>query len=431
MRTVKAAIASIVFLFVFASHLLAATVQVGTCRPSVSSFATIQAAVNASSPGGTVLVCPGTYPEQVAIDKALNILGAQSGTEKAAIIVAPAGGIVQNTTSLSSGNPIAAQILVTNATGVNISNLTVDGANSQVSVSGCTPVNLVGVLYQNASGTLNHLAVINQALTGVSIGCQSGLGIFVQSGNSGTSNVSIVNNYVENYQKNGITANEAGTTVTITANNVVGQGPTTGAAENSIQVGFGAAGTVRGNVAMDDVFSPDTISSPGKAASGILVFASTGVTVANNTVGNTQFGIAFVSDATAGPADSGTIEGNRISATHVFDGVELCGSSNTVTGNTISGSDESGVHIDSSCGAAASNAVSNNTINDACAGILVGTGAGSNTIGTNNFYNTRNTTLTADTCTPLLTAAARASTATHLAAASATANHARPSPARP
>lgn len=429
MRTVRVAIASAIFLFVFASHLLAATVQVGTCRASVPSFATIQAAVNASSAGGTVLVCPGTYPEQVTIDKALNILGAQSGTEKAAIIVAPTSGIVQNTTSLSSGNPIAAQILVTNATGVNISNLTVDGANSQVSVGGCSPVNLVGLLYQNASGTLNHLAVINQALTGVSIGCQSGLGIFVQSGNSGTSNVSIVNNYVENYQKNGITANEAGTTVTITANNVVGQGPTTGAAENSIQVGFGATGTVRGNVAMDDVFSPDMISSPGNAASGILVFASTGVTVANNTVGNTQFGIAFVSDPTAGPADNGTIQGNRISATRVFDGVELCGSGNMVSGNTISGTDESGVHIDSTCGAVASNTVSNNTINDACAGILVGTGAGSNTIGSNNFYNTRNTTLTGDTCTPLLTAAAPL--ASHLASAATAGNRARPSPARP
>jgi len=70
----------------------------------------------------------------------LNIIGAQRGTEKAAIIVAPAGGIVQNTTSLSSGNPIAAQILVANTTGVSIGNLTADGANSQVSVSGCTPV---------------------------------------------------------------------------------------------------------------------------------------------------------------------------------------------------------------------------------------------------------------------------------------------------
>jgi hypothetical protein len=210
----------------------------------------------------------------------------------------------------------------------------------------------------------------------------------------------------------------------------VGQGPTTGAAENSIQIGFGAAGTVRSNVALDDVFAPDTISSPGNAASGILVFASSGVTVAGNVVGNTQFGIAFVTDATAGPADNGLVQGNRISATHVFDGVELCSSGSTVIGNTISGSDESGVHIDIACGAVANNSVSKNTINDACAGILVGTGAGSNTIGTNNFYNTRNTVLTADTCTPPVMAPTPLMT-TRLSAASTAANHARPSPARP
>ena len=430
MRTLTAAIVSTVFLFVCVGHLMAANVQVGTCRKGVPTFATIQAAVTASSAGGTVLVCPGTYPEQVTIDKTLTVMGVQSGTMKAAVVSAPPAGIVQNTTSLSSGNPIAAQILVTNATGVYIGNLTVDGANSKIDPTGCTPLNLVGVLYQNASGTVNHLAVINQALTGVSIGCQAGLGIFVQSGNGGMSNVNITNNYVENYQKNGITANEPGTTVTITANSVVGQGPTNGAAENSIQVGFGATGKVTANVAMDDVFAPDTISSPGNAASGILVFASSGVSVTANAVGNTQFGIAFVSDATAGPADNGTIQGNNISATRVFDGIELCGSNNMIVSNTVRGNDESGIHVDSTCGAVANNTISKNTINDACAGILVGTGAGSNTIGTNFFYNSRNTVLTGDTCTPAVMASTPLG-ATHMAAASNQANHARPSPARP
>jgi hypothetical protein len=103
--------------------------------------------------------------------------------------------------------------LVTESTGVNINNLTIDGSNNGISSSGCTPLNLVGLLYQNASGTVNHVAAINQALTGNSIGCQVGLAIFVQSGNSGTSNVMISNSHVENYQKNGITGNEIGTTV--------------------------------------------------------------------------------------------------------------------------------------------------------------------------------------------------------------------------
>jgi nitrous oxidase accessory protein NosD len=423
MSTIRAAITSSIFLFVLSGHLMAATVQVGTCRSHVATFSTIQSAVNASPAGTTVLVCPGTYPEQVVINKALTLKGLQSGTLNAAVVVAPAGGIVQNTTSLVTGNPIAAQILVTETTDVSISNLTIDGANNGFSSTGCTPLNLIGLYYQNASGRINHVTAVNQALTGSSIGCQLGLAIFVQSGKGGTSTVEVSNSHVQNYQKNGITGNEVGTTVTISGNTVVGQGRTNGAAENSIQIGFGAMGKITSNAAIDDVWAPDTISDSADAASGILVFASTGVTVSGNSVGNTQFGIAFVSDAILGPADGGTIKGNRLLATHIFDGIELCSSSNTVHGNTINGSDESGVHVDSTCGPVANNVVSGNTINDACAGIMVGTAAGSNTIGSNLFFNTRNTVLTADRCTPPLISV-------HPAAVSAV-KTLRPSPARP
>jgi nitrous oxidase accessory protein NosD len=424
MSTVRAASISSVFLLALAGQVMAATVQVGNCRHGVATFATIQAAVNASTAGGTVLVCPGTYPEQVTIDKALTLKGVESGTLDAAVVVAPLGGVVQNTTSLATGGPIAAQILVTESNDVDVSNLTIDGANNGISSTGCTPLNLIGLYYQNASGTVNHVAAVNQALTGNSTGCQVGLGIFVQSGHSGTSTVTVSNSHVENYQKNGITGNEVGTTVTITGNTVVGQGRTNGAAENSIQIGFGATGQIRSNVAMDDVWAPDTISDSADAASGILVFASSGVKVSGNTVGNTQFGIAFVSDPTSGPADGGTITGNRVSATHIFDGIELCGSSNTVHGNTIHGSDESAIHVDSSCGPVTGNVVNGNSINEACAGIMLGTAAGTNSIGSNAFFNTRNTVLTADRCTAPLAAAQQLNTAS-------AAKSPRPSPARP
>ena len=69
MTTVRAAIISLVFLPVLGGQIMAATVQVGTCRHGVVTFATIQSAVNASTAGGTVLVCPGTYPEQVKSTK--------------------------------------------------------------------------------------------------------------------------------------------------------------------------------------------------------------------------------------------------------------------------------------------------------------------------------------------------------------------------
>jgi hypothetical protein len=352
------------------------------------------------------MICPGSYAEQVVISKDLTMHGIASGSADAAIIVSPTiiGHQWQTTPSLSSGFAIAAQVLVQGATKVNLSNITVDGSNNGLTDNSCAGPNLVGIYYQNSSGSVTDTAVVNQTMYPTN-GCQEGLAIFVQSGNGGTSNVTVASNHVRNYQKNGITANESGTTVTIKDNTVVGQGPTDGAAENSIQIGFGATGSITGNTAMDDIWAPDTYGDSGDAASGILVYASSGVEVGNNVVGNTQFGIAFDSDPSSGSADRGVVTSNRITATHIFDGIDLCNNSNTVQNNTINGSDEAAIHIDSSCtnfggsgNTGSGNMISGNVINQACAGVLTGTLAGTNTIGKNTFYNVGNTTLTADQC---------------------------------
>src|SRR5262245_65421598 len=44
-------------------------------------FSTIQAAVDAASPGDTVLVCAGTYAESVRVTKTLTLLGAKHGKD--------------------------------------------------------------------------------------------------------------------------------------------------------------------------------------------------------------------------------------------------------------------------------------------------------------------------------------------------------------
>jgi hypothetical protein len=67
--------------------------------------------------------------------------------------------------------------------------------------------------------------------------------------------------------------------------------------------------------------------------------------------------------------------------------------------NDIFGSAESAIHLDDSCGAGNNNTVIQNTITEACAGVLLGTGTG-NIVKTNNVYNGVNhTTLAGDTCT--------------------------------
>jgi len=381
----------------------AATLEVGNCKNGYTGYGTIQEAVNAASAGATILVCPGNYPEQVMINKSLTLRGLKAQYSSGAVISAPPGGVVANATSLVTGNPIAAQVLVQNASDVDMSNLTVDGSSN--GISSCTPI-LIGIFYQNASGAIAHVAALNHALVSSQSGCQSGLAIFAQSGNGGSSDLRIEGTVVQGYQKNGITGNESGTSVTILDNSVTGQGPTNGAAENGIQVGYGATGQLMRNTVTDDVWAPDTITNRGDAASGILVYASSNVIVHDNTVSDTQFGIALITDSMAGPADGNEVSWNRISSTHILDGIEVCSDRNMIHDNTINRADESGIHLDSSCmdsdssGTGKKNRVRGNVINSSCSGILVGslTSAAGNFISEDDFFNVGSTILSGDQC---------------------------------
>src|SRR5246127_5853953 len=86
-----------------AAHLMMADgnfAVVGTCKPKLTSFTTIQAAVTKVPPGSTVLVCPGIYPEQVTISQSLTLQGIADSNLDEAILVIPTGGAVANVTSI-------------------------------------------------------------------------------------------------------------------------------------------------------------------------------------------------------------------------------------------------------------------------------------------------------------------------------------------
>ena len=395
-------LAATVIIFIFAGlraqQLSASVVSVGPCVANVMHFTTIQEAVNGVPPGSTIKICPANYHEQVVINKNLTLVGVNSGSADNPVLVIPSGGFAPNTTSLTSGRPIAAQILVNSpATAVTISSLAVDGSNNNLN-SGCSDAPLIGIYYRNASGTVNFVAARNQAQDAANFGCQisAGLGIFVQSASPSTSKVKIQNSTVRGYQKNGITGNEVGTTVTITANSVVGAGPTT-TAQNGIQVGFGATGKVQNNTVADDDFNGDPSAGTG---SGILIFDSGLMTITGNSVTNTQNGLAIVTDG-AFPADSNAVNNNHVSNTHLGDGIDVCSNNNTVSENTVFSSGQAGIHLDSSCGPTGNNnIVSKNTVNEACAGILLGSGTGNTFPIANLVANVAHTTRAGDACTP-------------------------------
>lgn len=424
---------AVVFSFAVSRNVSASTVVVvppstTSCKPTLASYPTISQAVSSVPSSSTIFVCPGTYPEQVVITKSLTIEGVSaSGLSGASavgannpVITSPSGGVIVNATDPLSGQPIAAQVLVQTPAAslgtpikVTLEYLAIDGSNNQL--SGCA-TNLVGIYYQNASGTINQDVTRFQELDQSDFGCQDGLAIFVETGTGGSSVVTIENNSVHDYDKNGITVVGSDAVATITGNYVVGIGATSLIAQNGIQVSNGANGSVKGNTVTDDNYiNPPDCGPNCYGSSGILIWDSgaTGsapFTISSNTVVNTQLAIVTYGD-NSGTADWNTVTSNKIMSTeaagiYLDDGIDLCSNYNTATSNLVYNSSGSGIHLDSQCSETSGQSgqhstVQSNTVNEACAGVLLGT-FNDNTVGgtgkLNTFFNVVETTYSGDSC---------------------------------
>jgi len=404
-------------------HLSATTVVVTppnttACVSGLTVYNTIQSAVNAvkSVAGSKVEICPGTYAEQVVIKQSVSLIGESTGGSNGSgatgannpVVVSPTGGVLANAKDLYTSQPIAAQIAVLALGGtVNVENIAVDGSNN--GLSGCA-TNLVGILYQNAGGTVEHVVTRYQELDQADFGCQDGLAIFAQS-TSEVPVITIEDSSVHDYDKNGITA-VGPMSVTISGNYVVGIGATSLIAQNGIQVSNGAFGKVQSNTVTDDVYiNPANCGTGCYGSSGILLYDTGGastspLTISMNTVSNTQLPIVAYGDS-AGTADWNTVSSNKVTyapaaGTYLDDGIDLCSNNNMATSNTVYGATGSGLHIDSSCtestGQSGNNTtVTNTTVNEACAGILLGSGTG-NTVSGTVTYNVVQTSYAGDSC---------------------------------
>jgi hypothetical protein len=160
---------------------------------------------------------------------------------------------------------------------------------------------LRGILFTGADGSIvgNVATGINQG----SSGCQEGNGIEVRNApfdgsHPGTKEVTIAGNVVTGYQKNGITAN-GDVRATIRDNVVTGAGMVDYIAQNGIQLGFGATGHVRGNLVSGNWYTPEDF-----VAAGILVFEASGAMILDNTVADSQIGVAIESWCFGAPAAS-------------------------------------------------------------------------------------------------------------------------------
>ena len=149
-----------------------------------------------------------------------------------------------------------------------VENLHVVGASNVLDCNTFT-----GIDFVDGGGSVESTTIDNM-LRGGYTGCQNGLGIHALD--NGVTPVSLVvdGNQVTRYNKNGITIDGSAITATVRNNTVTGAGPLGSgyAAQNGIQIGYGASAVVSGNTVSGNWYTPKS-----DVACGLLFYQASGV----------------------------------------------------------------------------------------------------------------------------------------------------------
>ncbi len=240
---------------------------------AAAPFLTITKAVNTAVDGTKIWVDAGTFQEQVSINRTLDLTGVD---RTRTIIKAP---VTLSGFANANGTSFAIIYASGNTNTINIDKLMVDGDG------GRTDASFVGVHYFAANGSFT-----NSRITGIRNNPYSGS----QGGSAFTANhqwdvpinqtVYITDNIIDDYQKGGIVINELNTQGIVTGNIVTGQNIPLVNAQNGIQFGFGAYGTITGNTVTNNIWNK--VEHPHQWTAAGILLAGVGVDYNNTATGN-------------------------------------------------------------------------------------------------------------------------------------------------
>jgi hypothetical protein len=251
-------------------------------------YSTIQSAINAALPGDIVLVCAGTYVEQLDINKAITL----RGLSQAGIIIQSPASLATKYTTTYPHKPV----VFVHDTNAVIQNLTIDGAGQ-----GNANNRMLGVDFHNAGGTIDH-TTITRVRNNPFDGVQAGVAVYALTDDATSRTLNVDHSILSDYQKNGTVFHGTGLTVNFTNNTVTGHGPTNITAQNGVQISGGATGIVSGNTISGHSYTPFTT-----VATGVIVFDAP-AQVLNNTLTENQVAIYHINSAAID-------DGNTISVT--------------------------------------------------------------------------------------------------------------------
>ena len=320
------------------------------CNATTAASPTIQGAVNVSSAGDTIVVCPGTYNEQVRVPADKDRLTLISSSRRQAIIKAPPA-YTNGTVDL---------VRVDGAENVSFASFTITGP--QPDTAYCNPL-LVSNVRIGGGGSANlvdnritQAKPSNPALRG----CQNGFGVQIgRNAESDTGTGRLYYNEIDDYNKGGVYVDNVGSKLIAVGNTVRGPDLSGGAlgvalaAANGVQISRGADADFERNRVLDNVFPGVRAVADGPfidglepgQSSGIILFdnVDSDITLRNNYVDNNDNNLGLFN------SDGGEFKNNTLLDAVFYDGIyaDEDSSGNRFISNTALGNEEHDCHDDS------------------------------------------------------------------------------------
>jgi Right handed beta helix region len=311
-------------------------------------YNSIQAAIQESTPGATIHVCPGTYSEQLTIKHALKLKA--TSTPGSAKVVLPAT-VANATTGCETAieppyQPDQDEISICTSGVVNITGLAIE---AQWPEGKCYD-SMYGIFVSEASLVATN-DTINGAGAGPINGCQGGVGIEVGTARttpSETAYATLKGVTVTGYKKNGITVEGTGSTIAVTSSTVTGAGLTPEIAQNGIQISYGATGTVKSST-----ISGNEYGGGGAESTGLLFYeaGSGGSNVTTSSINENDLGLYYEAETPTNSPEL-TVSKDEFNANR-FAAISLDQGDTQINKDTLNGPGEVGIEINQYEGQAA------------------------------------------------------------------------------
>jgi Right handed beta helix region len=323
---------------VYVSNSAPAVVKGKSCAEP--AFNSVQAAIEAAG-GTSIVVCPGTYTEQLEITAAAKLTAASgAGTVTLAMPATPARSeSACDTKSNEAEGPLNQADEISICTGASVS---ITDLNVQAEVPLETCANGLNGIFVGGGGTLK---ASNVAVEGASTtveaykGCQHGLALRVGSASrEEVGHAVLKDDTFTGYEKNGPTVTGTGSTMSIVNSTVTGAGPSPNIAQNGIEVAFGGQGTVKGTTVTGNECNVGVCGPEGSQGSGVLFYqAAPGSGVTRSTLGQNDMGVYYASGSATVPATPDVSITKNHFAGNRYEGIALEEGKAVLTTNTISG----------------------------------------------------------------------------------------------